>query len=94
MAIEATGLRGDVIHADSVNGAVRLSFAEAPSEVRADSSDGEVELVVPDDDATYRVYVDNIVGSIDTAVRTDPRSTRTIEATTDNGSITVRYPTG
>jgi len=92
--VRANGLRDDTVHARSAEGSVRLTFAEAPTTVTARTSDGAIEVVVPDDEATYQVAVDNIVGAIDTAVRTDPSSGRTIVADTDNGSITVRYPTG
>ncbi|MEJ7583757.1 MAG: hypothetical protein WKF43_06615 [Acidimicrobiales bacterium] len=93
-SVRATGLGGATVAARSTHGAVRLSFADAPTAVTARTSDGAVEVVVPDDDATYRVDVDNFVGSTDTAIRIDPGSDRSITATTDNGSVTVRYPTG
>jgi hypothetical protein len=93
-SLRASGLRGDVVHGRSSNGSVRLSFAEAPTTVTARTSNGSVEVVVPEDDTAYRVAADSTIGSIDTAVRTDPSSDRTITADTQHGSITVRYPTG
>ena len=49
---------------------------------------------MPDDDDAYRVDVRHRHGSTDIGVRTDPASDRSITAHTDNGSVTVRYPTG
>jgi hypothetical protein len=92
--IRAGGLRGEAITARSQHGSVRLTFAAAPITVIARTSDGAVEVVVPDDGTTYRVDADNFVGSIDAAIRTDPDSDRSISAITRNGSVTVRYPTG
>src|SRR5688572_26887266 len=80
--VEASGLRGDTVHARSQQGSVRLSFAEAPTSVTARTRDGSIDIVVPDDEATYRVEADSFVGSIDAAVRTDPRSDRAITAST------------
>jgi hypothetical protein len=93
-SVRAGGLTVDTVRAESRHGSVRLTFAEAPTTVTARTRDGAVEVVVPDDDATYRVDADSFVGSIDTPVRIDPSSERSITATTRHGSVTVRYPTG
>ena len=88
------GLRSQVVDADSDNGSVRLTFAEPPRRVEATSDNGEVEIVLPDDDTTYLVDIDTDRGSTDIGVRTDPDSDRLIIGRTQNGSVTVRYPTG
>lgn len=95
-SVRAGGLTADEVHGRSRHGSVRLTFAEAPTTVTARTSDGSVEVVVPDDDATYRVRTDvrGFGGSADAAVRTDPGSDRSITASTNHGSVTVRYPTG
>lgn len=92
--LEGTGLRAATVLADSDNGQVSLSFADAPTSVTATSDNGGVEVVVPDTAATYRVDVQTDNGSTDVGVRTDPTSDRSITAETDNGSVTVRYPSG
>jgi hypothetical protein len=95
-SVRAGGLTAAEVHGRSRHGSVRLTFAEAPTTVTARTSDGSVEVVVPDDDATYRVeaHVRGFGGDADAAVRTDPGSDRFITATTHHGSVTVRYPTG
>lgn len=93
-SVVATGLRSQVVDADSDNGSVRLTFAEPPRRVEATTENGQVEVVVPDDDTTYLVDIDTDHGSTDIGVRTDPDSDRLIVGRTNNGSVTVRYPTG
>jgi hypothetical protein len=95
-SIEAGGLTADEVHAESRHGSVHLTFADAPTTVTAQTREGSVEVVVPDDDATYRVDADvrGFGGSADASVRTDPESERSIIASTNHGSVKVRYPTG
>jgi DUF4097 and DUF4098 domain-containing protein YvlB len=83
-----------VVAADSDNGRVSLAFASAPTTVTATSDNGRVEVVVPDTADTYRVDAQTDTGSTDVGVRTDPTSDRSITAETDNGSVSVRYPSG
>lgn len=93
-SVRAGGLTASTVRAESRHGSVRVSFAEAPTDVTVRTRDGAVEVVVPDDDAAYDVEVDTFVGDTDSSVRIDPNSDRTITATTRHGSVTVRYPTG
>lgn len=93
-SVTATGLRSALVEADSDNGRVALTFAEAPRTVRATSDNGSVEVVVPDGPESFRVALDTQRGSTDVGVRADPASDRSIVAETDNGSVSVRYPTG
>jgi DUF4097 and DUF4098 domain-containing protein YvlB len=93
-SVVATGLRSEVVDADGDNGSVRLSFAEPPRDVEATTDNGSVEVVVPDDDTTYLVDIDSRHGSTDIGVRTDPDSDRLVRGRTQNGNVTVRYPTG
>lgn len=92
--IAGRGLRGEAVDARSENGSVRLAFAESPTSVTARTSNGSVEVVVPDGDEAYRVEAESFVGGTDTAVRTDPGSERVIVALSRTGSVTVRYPSG
>lgn len=93
-SVVGTGLRSGVVDADSDNGSVRLTFAEPPRNIEATTDNGSVEVVVPDDDTTYLVDIDSQHGSTDIGVRTDPDSDRLIRGRTQNGNVTVRYPTG
>lgn len=93
--ISGHGLAGDAVRAESRNGAIRLGFVDAPTSVGIESRNGSVEVVVPDDDATYRVDVTTrFTGASNSSIRTDPESHRSIVARTHNGSVTLRYPTG
>jgi hypothetical protein len=86
-------LASPVAIVDSDNGRVELSFAEPPGSVSATSDNGSVEVVVPDTRDTYVISVSSDNGTASgTDVRTDPDSTQTITADSDNGDVTVRYP--
>ena len=91
--VDAAGLRSDRATASSSNGGVTLAFAQPPTSVRASTSNGSVEVVVPDGPERYQVRADTDHGATDVDVRTDPASDRSIDAETSNGSVTVRYAT-
>ena len=93
-AIEGVGLRSSIVDADTDEGRLLLQFAAAPEFVTATSDRSSVGIVVPDDEATYRVDARTGHGTTDIGIRTDPASDRSITAHTDHGSVTVRYPTG
>jgi|HigsolmetaAR201D_1030396.scaffolds.fasta_scaffold04828_3 hypothetical protein len=88
--VEGTGLRSAVVLADSDNGSVTLEFDEAPMTVNASTSNGSVEVVVPDDRTAYRVELDADNGRERLEVPTDPNSSRTLTLRTDNGNVTAR----
>lgn len=92
--IEGTGLRSATIDVDSDNGRIALAFADPPGFVTATSDNGRIEVVVPDTEGAFRVDARSSNGGTDVGVRTDPASDRSITATSDNGSVTVRYPSG
>lgn len=89
--VRATRLRTDSIQADSTNGSVRLEFDTPPLSAIARSDNGSVEVAVPRGDEGYAVDVSSDNGSTDSRVKTDPESERRIVASSDNGSVTVRY---
>lgn len=92
--VEAVAVSSAVVDASSRNGRVSLAFADPPRGVEADSSNGAVEVILPDTPEAYRVDASSSNGSVDTPVRTDPTSARSIVARSSNGSVTVRYPDG
>lgn len=92
--VEATAVASAMVEASSRNGRVSLAFAEPPEQVEVDSSNGAVEVVLPETGDAYRVDASSSNGEVDTPVRTDPTSSRTIVAESGNGSVTVRYPDG
>lgn len=85
-------LTSAVAHVQTSNGRIELSFVEPPMWVSARTSNGSVDVVVPDDEVLYRVELHTSHGSTDNAVRTDPASEHVIELSTRNGSVTVRPP--
>jgi hypothetical protein len=92
--VDGSGLESQTVVARSDNGFVRLEFSEPPANVTASSSNGMVDVVIPDTPVAYRVVAESSNGETDVGVRTDPSSERTIVATSSNGHVKVRYPTG
>ncbi|WDZ93550.1 DUF4097 family beta strand repeat-containing protein [Nocardiopsis sp. HUAS JQ3] len=86
--IRATALASDRVDAESENGEVRISFADAPDEVTARTENGALTVQVPDGE--YDVSVTTDSGSVDSDVTDTPGSPHAITATTDNGSINLR----
>jgi hypothetical protein len=88
--VEATQLRSRHVTAGTDTGRVELEFDAAPTTVLATSSNGRVEVVVPNDGTAYRVEVHSDNGSETIDVPTDPAGDRSITVRTDNGSATAR----
>jgi hypothetical protein len=88
--LEGDGLSSDSVTAMSDNGRVELDFVDAPSFVRAETDNGSIDIALPDVDGGYNVDTQTDNGSEDIAILDNPSSTRTVDAETDNGSITVR----
>lgn len=82
---------GGVVSAHSSNGSVRIRLTEPPLSVLARSSNGNVEVILPNTADSYDVDASSGNGSTSTEVRTDPTSERRIEARSSNGNVTVRY---
>jgi hypothetical protein len=90
--VRAVGVRPAVVDASTSNGSVRLELLVPPEDVQARSDNGDVDVVVPDDPTTYQVDASSGNGDRSVVVRTDPTSDRHIEAHSENGDVTVRYP--
>lgn len=88
--VVGTDLASPTVEAASDNGRIELSFTEPPSSVRATSSNGGVEIVLPDVEDGYAVDADAANGSEDVLVLNNPASLRTVVAESHNGRITVR----
>jgi hypothetical protein len=89
-SMTATEVRSDDVDVSTSDGSIRLNFEVAPSSVTANTSDGSVEVVVPDDGAAYNVTTTTGDGSKDVSVPTDPNAARSIKVRTSDGSIKVR----
>jgi len=90
-SVRASRMRSTSIEADTDNGSVHLEFEVPPASAVARSSNGNVEVAVPRGDEAYAVDVHSNNGGTDNLVRTDSTSTRRIVASSDNGSVIVRY---
>lgn len=88
-SVRAEGLASDQVTIDTADGSVQLSFATPPTTVRASTSDGSLEIVVPKDGTAYAVSVSVSDGSQDVDVPTDPESSRTIDVHTSDGSVRI-----
>jgi len=91
-SVTATDVQSPTVDASSSDGRVQLTFAAAPTQVRATSSDGSVTVVVPHTPDAYRVDASSADGGTDVRVSTDPTSSRVIDARSSDGHVTVRYP--
>jgi Putative adhesin len=85
-------LTSQVVDTATENGRIELSFVDPPQSVSGRTSNGRIEVVVPDVDVLYRVDLRTNNGSTDNLVRTDPSSDHVIDLSSDNGSIVVRPP--
>ena len=78
---------------ESINGGdVDATFADAPHSVTARANGGHIDIVIPNDQRSYRSESSSNGGSTDVAIRTDPASDRLIDVHTNGGRVTVRYP--
>ena len=92
--VQGRRLGAERVTAESSGGDVRLEFSGVPREVVADSSAGDVEIVLPPGPAAYRVDTTSSAGDTNVGVRTDPNSNRSIRVSSSAGNVTVRYAAG
>lgn len=90
-SIGGSDLRSTDLEANTSNGTINMEFDGAPDSVRLDTSNGDVELVLPADSPPFAVTTSTSNGTVTTEIRIDPAASETIEIETSNGDITVRY---
>lgn len=90
-SITGTFLASPDVDVRTSNGAVSVSFVTTPTRVTVRTSNGSVEVAVPSDSPAYSVSASTSNGQTRTDIRTDPAATATIEVSSSNGNITVRY---
>lgn len=90
-SVAATDIVATEAVVETDNGSISLEFSVAPSSVRADNSNGDVDVMVPQDGGDYLVDAVTGNGQVTTDVRTAPNADRTMELDTSNGDIAVRY---
>jgi Toastrack DUF4097 len=62
--------------------------------VKVDTTDGNITVEVPDTPGAYHVEARSSDGGVHTEVRTDANSSNLIQASSSDGSVTIRYPAG
>lgn len=88
-SVSGTGLRSTHVVATSDTGDISLTFRTPPKFVQGKTSDGSVEVVVPDGDDTYKVSASAGDGKT-LAVKQDSSATRKVFVESKNGPVTVR----
>lgn len=90
---EVTGanLRSASVRANSSSGDVYLDFARAPQTVEADTSSGDVRIIVPRGADAYAVEADTGSGEEQIDVLRDASSRRLLRADTGSGDIEIGY---
>lgn len=90
-SIVGTDLGTTELAARTSNGEVSLAFSTAPSSVVVETSNGEVEVVLPADTPAVALSTKTSNGEVTSDIRTDPAAADRIDVRTSNGDIEVRY---
>jgi hypothetical protein len=90
-SITARDLRSSDVGARATDGSILLDFARSPLGVRAESTDGNIEVLVPQDDELYKVHTDTVDGTTSVQVANGPDGDRSITGTTTDGDVVLRY---
>ncbi|HSK23834.1 MAG TPA: DUF4097 family beta strand repeat-containing protein [Egicoccus sp.] len=87
--IEVRDTRSDHLEVVTSNGDVWVEAATAPETLVAQTSNGRIDVLLPDDTA-YAVEANTSNGRTDIEVPTDPASDAVVEVRTSNGNISIR----
>ncbi|MFI5695921.1 DUF4097 family beta strand repeat-containing protein [Kribbella sp. NPDC051586] len=89
--VDADGLTATSVITRSSSGSASLDFTVAPQSVESKSSSGDVSIRIPSGDESYKVDTDTSSGDESANVKIDPNATRTIQAKTSSGDVTIEY---
>jgi hypothetical protein len=89
--ITATRLTSDAVVATTNNGSVTVELLAPPATVEARSTNGNVEVILPNTGDAYRLDISTNNGHTSNEIRTDPASDRHLVIESDNGDVTARY---
>lgn len=89
--LEAQGLTATTVSTESSSGSVDLEFVNAPQSVEAESSSGDVTILVPSGNEAYSIDMDTSSGDETVTVQRDPNADRSIKAKTSSGDVTIEY---
>ncbi len=90
-AVIGTALSSEWIEVSTSNGSVALEFEEPPESVRATTSNGRVQVVLPSDAPAYALDTTTSNGQVNAVIRTDPSAPATIDIATSNADIEIFY---
>lgn len=89
-AIDGDDLGGATAFAQTDNGRIELSFADAPDEIDAHTDNGRIVVRVPAGE-TYDVDATSDNGAVEIAVTDADEADRRVRASSDNGAIDIEY---
>jgi Putative adhesin len=89
--VEAGDLHAATVRARTASGDVELDFARPPQLADAETSSGDVRILVPPSGAGYRVDVDTHNGDRSVGVRVDDSAARLLRAHTSSGDAILDY---
>lgn len=92
--VRTEGVDAPTVMAASDNGRVELDVRTPPDRIVARTDNGSITVVLPPDAPPYAADLTTRNGSVDDLIRTDRRADRTLEASSRNGAVTVRYRSG
>lgn len=88
--VEVTNTQSSQIDTRTSNGPISVNADSVPDTIRAQTSNGRIDIVVPADAPPYAVDVQTSNGSTDVEIPTDPASPISIDTRTSNGDISIR----
>ncbi|WP_350278391.1 DUF4097 family beta strand repeat-containing protein [Kribbella sp. HUAS MG21] len=89
--VDAEDLSATSVTTQTSSGRTSLDFTTAPQSVESKSSSGDVEILIPSGEESYKVDTDTSSGDESANVRSDPAATRTITAKTSSGDVSIEY---
>jgi hypothetical protein len=92
--ISVTGLTAGSVVASNNSGNITLRFAAVPKQVNVTDSFGNVTLILPAGNTTYRVQTHNSFGNTNVSVRRSPTSAHLIQVHNNSGNITIITQSG
>ena len=92
--IEVRDARVAHLELTTSNGSVRIEADRTPDVLLVRTSNGRIDVVLPDDVPAVAVDAATSNGRTSVEVATDPGATSVVEARTSNGDISVRYGPG
>jgi hypothetical protein len=88
--ITAQGVRATSVVARTGDGGITLDLLDAADRIDARNTNGGIDITLPADAPAYATTTHAGDGSVTNTIRTDPAASRTIQAHTGNGGITLR----